>query len=444
VLLAACALGCGQRGDGGAQGAPDGGGAVTLAPQGKVLEAAENEAPRTMGSQAAPHPGAGGGSRAAAPEAGPPQIDVPAGKLVAGSTPGDKGREPSLEPSLLEVELGGFTIDRFLYPSDPARPPLTGVTRSRATELCQQAGGRLCTELEWERACKGPEETPYAGGAAWDPECAKVPASCASGFGALGMGALREWTASDVTPAAGIANADPRAASGPGASNEPRPGSSGDPGPPEGEAPLLRAAAVRGAPANAGGVDHRCARRTAVDPTSSGTDLGFRCCRGAPNAATIPSPQWQQTFRRAEITPAQVAEMLSSVPQLKGLGGEIGYFKEPDDVGVVLSRGDAGAPPPNTTLTTAPLLWNPVPGEEVLVVAGRADKDSFIVAFYRLPGDRYRIASALLLKNERGPVSLGFNGYVRRRLAWATCWDCRGESGNVTYREDNRVVITQK
>jgi len=95
-------------------------------------------------------------------------------------------------------------------------------------------------------------------------------------------------------------------------------------------------------------------------------------------------------------------------------------------------------------LTTSPLLWNPVPGEQIVVLAGRAAKDSFVVAFYRLPGDRYRIASTLVLKDEKGPIALGFNGYVRKRLFWATCWDCRGESGNVTYRDDGRVVITQK
>ncbi|WP_437608650.1 SUMF1/EgtB/PvdO family nonheme iron enzyme [Sorangium sp. So ce834] len=395
-----------KRADGGAPAAP--------APSGKVLEAAENESPA-----ASARPQAG------AVPAGPARVEIPAGKLVAGSTPGDKGRDPALEPALLDVELGGFTIDRYLYPNDPAQPPLTGVTRARASELCEQAGGRLCTELEWERACKGPEGTPYAGGAAWDPACAKAPASCASGFGVLGMGAaLREWTASDVAP---IENLQPKAA------------------------------AVRGATASASSVDHRCARRAAVDPGASGDDIGFRCCHGAPNAASIPSPQWQQTYRRAEIGPQQVAELLASVPQLRDLGGEVTFFKEPDDVKVVLSRGRTrlspsgtpalqpeASPPPNTTLTTSPLLWNPVPGEEVLVVTGKSDDDSFIVAFLKLPGDRYRIASSLLLKGDRGPIALGFNGYVRRRLTWATCWDCRGESGNVTYRDDNRVVITQR
>jgi hypothetical protein len=203
------------------------------------------------------------------------------------------------------------------------------------------------------------------------------------------------------------------------------------------------ATAGRGAKGTAGEVDHRCAHRFAIDPTTTADDLGFRCCHGPPNAATIPAPQWQQTYRKAELTTAQAAEMFASVPQLKDLTG-ITYFKEPDDVNLVLRLGDAGGPPPNTTLTTAPILWNPVPGEEVLVVAGKAQKSSFVVAFYRLPGDRYRIASSFVMKDERGPVVLAYNNYVRRKLTWATCWDCNGESGNVTYREDNRVVITQK
>ncbi len=400
VLLAAC----GKKPPDGAAPSIDGGPAtVAIAPQGKVMEAAENESPTGSGAAA---------RKAAPPALAKERVEIPKGSVTAGSTPGDKGRDPTLEPISLEIELGGFSIDKYLYPNDPTKPPLTGVTRARAAELCKDAGARLCTELEWERACKGPQQTPYAGAATWDAACAKAPASCASGFGVLGLGAaLREWTASDIAP---IENLQPKAAS------------------------------VRGAKADAGGPDHRCAHRAAIEPTASGEDLGFRCCHGAPNAATLPSPGWQQTFRKAELSPAQAAEMFASVPQLEALR-DISYFKEPDDVHLALSRGDAGVSTvPNTSFTTQPLLWSPVPGEEILVVAGKAQKNAFVVAFYRLPGDRYRIASSFILKDEKGPIVLGYNSYIRRKLSWSMCWDCRGESGHVSYREDNRVVITQK
>lgn len=378
----------------------DAGAPLALAPKGKVLQAAENEDGGTSSARTL---------RAAAVQ----RVVIPAGSFEAGSTPGDQGRDPTLEPTNLALELGEFSIDRYLYPNDPAKPAMVGVTRARAAELCQRVEGRLCTELEWERACKGPDKTTYAGGAAWDPECAKAPHTCASGFGVLGLGsALREWTASEVAPI---------------------------------EKTLPKAAAVRGAQGKASGVDHRCAHRNAVDPTASADDLGFRCCYGPPNAAVIASPQWQQTFRRVELTPAQVAEMFASVPQLAKLSDKISFFKEPDDVNVVLTRGDAGVGQvPNTTFTTQPLLWNPVPGEELLIIVGKSQRDSFIVAFHRLPDDRYRIGSSLIMENERGPVVLGFNGYVRRKLAWGIAWDRPAESGHITYRDDNRVVITQK
>lgn len=403
LLTAALLTGCGKNpSEAGQPSAAASGAPVAITPQGKVLQAAENEAPD----------GGPGAKKTAAAAGAKEKVDIPAGGFAAGSTPGDRGRDPTLEPALLQIELGGYSIDKYLYPNDPQKPPVTGVTRTRAAEMCQDAGGRLCTELEWERACKGPEGSAWAGSATWDAACAKAPATCVSGYGALGMGsALREWTASDVAP---IEN-------------------------------VPKAAAVRGAKGDAAGPDHRCAHRAGVDATSSGDDLGFRCCHGAPNAASIPAPQFQQTFRKAEISPAQVADMIASVPELKELSREITYYKEPDDVNLVLSRGDAGVNTvPNTSFTTQPILWSPVAGEEILVVAARAQKSSFIVAFYRLPGDRYRIASSLLLKDERGPIVFGENGYNRKRIPWGLCWDCRGESGFVSYRDDNRVVITQK
>lgn len=407
AILAGAALlvACGTRTEvEGSAPATASGAPVALAPKGKVLEAAENEGPSASGAaRATPAPVLAAGAR----------VDIPAGKLASGSLPGDKGRDPTLEPALGEVELGGYSIDRYLYPNDPAKPALTGVHRSRASELCSQVGGRLCTELEWERACKGPESTTFAGGSAWDPTCARAPDKCASGFGVLGMGAaLREWTASEVAPAEGSQG---------------------------------RGAAVRGARGDSGAADHRCAHRVAVDPAQSGDDIGFRCCYGAPNAASIPAPAFQQTYRKAELSAAQAAEMLATVPQLKDLAHEVTFFKEPDDVQRALARGDAGVHSvPNTSFTTAPLLWSPVPGEEILIIAGRAQKNSFIVAFYRLPGDRYRIGSSFIMKDEKGPIVLGYNSYVRKRISWALCWDCRGESGHISYREDNRVVITQK
>ncbi len=376
-----------------------------------VLEAATEET-ETVASAAAQDRG----SALRADE----RIAVPAGSFQMGSIPGDVGRDPTLEPRLAEVTLEGFSIARLPYPNDPKKTPLTSVSRKKAASLCAEKGGRLCTEVEWERACKGPKMTPYSGSRRFDESCGKAPQTCASGFGVLAMGsAMREWTASDVMPIKRVQR---------------------------------KAAAVRGAPVKAAGVDHRCARRTALSAEVEANDLGFRCCYGKVNATTIPSPSWLATFRAAQMPPSRLETMFAGIERLKPLSKDIKYFREEEAVRTVLRRAklrrsppeDEDADPPHLEMGTAPVLWSPVPGEEILLVTGRAGKDSFIVAFFHLGGERYRVASTLWLKRELGPVVFVKNKFVRRKLNWTTCWKCYGDTGNITYRDDFRVVITQQ
>jgi hypothetical protein len=397
-----------------------------------VLEAAENEDEPSDAAVAQRHEAA----RAAGEK-----VAIAAGSFGLGSVPGDSGRDPTLEPTPKKIELGAFEMDRLPYPNDPQAPPRTGVSRAEASELCSERSGRLCTEVEWERACKGPEEQPYAGGSAWDGACASAPLTCASGFGALAMGAaLRELTASDVGP---IKKILPRGAM-----------------------------ALRGARGDAASVDHRCAHRLAVDPETRAADLGFRCCYGPKNDQTISSPDWVDTFRPIEVGSAELSTMFRSMPKLGLLSEEVKYFREDSAISTVERRGqsarkvkglepvsssEAPTPEPGASeeapelarakLTTAPLLWSPVPGEELLVVTGRSGPHSFVVALHRFVGaegeSRYRVGSALILQDEPGPIVLAYDQDVRRRLHWMGCRGCYGEMGRITYREDNRVVITQ-
>jgi hypothetical protein len=393
LLVAASLAGCGSSGGdapaGSASASPS-----AIAAKGPVVAAAEEAAPTASSSAEA------------APE---PTVPIPAGKLVAGSVPGDLGRDAVLEPAELEVELGAFDVDRLPYPNELGKPPKLGVTRSEAGKLCEARGRRLCTELEWERACKGPEQTPYPGGAGADPRCASEPEKCASGFGVLAMGSLREWTASDVAEVAGL---------------------------------VPRGAAVRGAGKGAADVDRRCAKRASVSPESENDDVGFRCCGGERNAATIAAPEKKPVWQKTKLPAETLAEMLSTVPQLRKLTGPPKYFDEAV-IKDVLTRGKV-EDTPGYTLTTEPLLWRPVPGEEVLLVTVRMGSDTVIVAFHRLPGDRHRLASSFVLKNEPAAAVLAYDTSVDNRLEWSTCWRCPGEGGRITFRDRGRVVITQE
>ena len=117
------------------------------------------------------------------------------------------------EPVVKEITSEGFYIDRFEFPNrlqdkdgKPVRP-VAKVSWNDASEACESLGKRLCTEEEWEKACKGPANWIYSYGDSYDEEmCGRgIDAtyhlgdaeSCVSGYGVMGMsGGPREWTGS--------------------------------------------------------------------------------------------------------------------------------------------------------------------------------------------------------------------------------------------------------
>ena len=335
------------------------------------------------------------------------QVAIPAGTLRSGSTPGDAGRVPELEPKNQEVELGPFSIDRLPYPNDPAQPPLRGRARDDARRLCAERGGRLCTELEWERACKGPKQDLYPSGVMWDPSCTAGAKACASGFDVLGLGTTAgEWVASDVV------------------SDE------------------KRRALVRGAAPSAAATAHRCAARHPTEASTTSQDIGFRCFHGAPNAAAIPETKQGPIFTKTKLSAEELEGMLAADPAGKALAKDIKFFREPDGANTVVSRGPGDKK--GFDFTVAPLLWSPAPGAELLLVAARSgESTSFVAAFHVLPGGKYRLASTFTLYGEPGPVALAYSPDIKPRVHFSTCWGCPGETGKALFRRPETVVIVQ-
>jgi Sulfatase-modifying factor enzyme 1 len=336
------------------------------------------------------------------------RVDIPGGSFSVGSRPGDPGRNPELEPRQSSIELGPFQIDRLAYPNDPKTEPTTNVTREDAKRACAEHGERLCTELEWERACKGPASSSYETGASWDARCEDNPTSCASGFDVLGMGGnLREWVASEV---------------------------------PGKESPAARAL-VRGAAASAPGPEHRCAARHTLDPESKAADLGFRCCKGAPNAAIVPEPKLGETFSHGKITSDRLEKVFQSDPHTAAITN-LKFYREPDAANTVVSRGPGDKK--GFEFTVAPLVWRPVAGAEFLLVSGKSGENSaFVAVLYVLGDDDYAVTASFLMKNEPGPVAFAYSDSIRPRLHWSTCWGCPGETGKILFRPPESVVIFQ-
>jgi hypothetical protein len=218
---------------------------------------------------AAPDAAVDGGPRLEVAEPAPPprpgMVWIPPGVLIAG-TPADKlPRVADEEMAGEQVVMRGFYIDTYPWPNEPGSIPTTNIGRDEARLQCESLGKRLCTELEWERACKGPSNGIYEYGDVYKASIcntgtsrALVPngisAGCLSGFGVHDMhGGVWNWTASRWRR--------------------------------EGAKPELWT--VRGGNGPAGERIGRCANGRALKADTRREDIGFRCCAGEQNSFEV-------------------------------------------------------------------------------------------------------------------------------------------------------------
>jgi formylglycine-generating enzyme len=228
-------------------------GCRSRASTGTTASASVDPPPRASADAAAPRPG---------------MAWIPPGTLKAG-TPLDRApRVADEELPGTEIQMQGFYIDLLPWPNEPNAIPTSNVSRDEAEQLCTSKGKRLCTELEWERACKGPENATYEYGDTYRKEicgtgdaveqAARRPtgehAQCKSAFGAAEMhGSVFEWTSSTWARAS-------------------RDASQG---------------VLRGGNSVAGEVVGRCSNAIARAPSKKSPTMGLRCCAGPKNEAEV-------------------------------------------------------------------------------------------------------------------------------------------------------------
>jgi len=342
-------------------------------------------------------------------------IRIPAGRYHLGSTPGDPGRDPSVEADGVDIEVPAFDIDALPSPNDPAQPIQTGTTRAQAASACSARGRRLCNEIEWERACRGPQEMSFPGGDVWDPaRCGGVgdPGACASGFGTLVMGArFAEWTNDN----------------------------------------LEERAVIRGGPGIGPPAVHRCAARRTAAADQAGLEVSFRCCGGpAPAQLAYPREISRPPFREEPMGLAQLSQIIATIPELARVREGLAIFS-PSAIGEVLNHGrTTAAQHPEVTFTVNPVRWSPVFGEEILAFVATSTVGSFVAALYVLPmldghTPRYRHAASFILAGDRVSMALAYGPATREEVQWSACWNCGGEHGVVHYsREDGRAIAVQR
>ena len=338
-------------------------------------------------------------------------VHIPAGVLLAGSAPGTADRRPSVEADLVEVPMGEVDIDRLPYPGDPSQAPRRVTTRGEAEALCAERGRRLCTELEWERACKGDGATVFPTGESVDvARCAEDPSTCASPSGATDLG-LRsaEWTASD---------AEPRLAR------------------------LERTAVARGGTPEEPRHLHRCGARRAVAPGGD-EPLAFRCCGGEAPSTAYPDVGVRRMFRDLEVDEARAREILAGVPELARFAQTF-HLYDHEDALRALARGGATEADMQWELAPGPFAWSPSPGEEVWVITGSAGDETLIAALYPLQGGRFGHAASFVFEDEAAPIAVLRTRTSRDELLWSACWGCAGESGAIRFDEHAQIVVVQQ
>lgn len=191
-------------------------------------------------------------------------VYIPPGPYVAGRlrSPTTDGFAGSSEPVSEVRETKGFLIDVFEYPDLVGQPPVFDVTFEQAEQRCKEAGKRLCTSDEWERACKGPRSQVYSYGDTFDqdfcgrgletPYASGAMGDCKSGWGVYDMsGSFREWTSTEEKKGRAVVKG-------------------GEKGAPE-----------RGT---------RCAAGTDESVNFADKTLSFRCCRDVDAPPPAPAP----------------------------------------------------------------------------------------------------------------------------------------------------------
>ncbi|MCP4196155.1 MAG: SUMF1/EgtB/PvdO family nonheme iron enzyme [Proteobacteria bacterium] len=346
-------------------------------------------------------------------------VRIPGGTLLAGSPPSDTRRVQFAENDMIPSEMTSFEIDALPFPNDLQHAFLTGVTREEAAAACQNQGKRLCTELEWEWACKSAANFTYPTGYHYNPSsyAEQDRTSPVSQFGVFAMGRMLEWTSSawgkepdqiERTVARGYA-------------------------PDFGETPM------RG---------RRCAKRWRFMPDASDARLGFRCCRGSVNEAecTIEPPRPPHSLYK-RMKPHRFAQIIQSIPQLVAIHDNPHMFSDGDVRTVLARRGND-----RQTLAARgihfhwkPIRWIPRQGMELWVAIGRSNRHAFIVALHETKDNmEYVHASSLILWDQPIPLALAYRDGHRDALFWAPCWNCR-DGGKIAFDDEkNEVIITHK
>ncbi|EYF03478.1 formylglycine-generating enzyme family protein [Chondromyces apiculatus] len=270
------------------------------------------------------------------PEPRPGMAWIPGGVLLAGTAPDRIPRIADEEMAGEQVVMQGFYMDLYPYPNEVGAIPTTAVSLAEGRALCEAQGKRLCSELELERACKGPSNTVYEYGDAYKSAlCGTGQAkslipngyngACVSGFGVYDLhGGVWTWTSS----------AWQRGNAKPGLVTQ------------------------RGGNGLAGDLIGRCAHGRGMRPEAKRADTGVRCCAGEPNTFEVV----------LAVTRGQPLRL--NTPLDEKLAGQLAALATPE---ALATSGSPGVPATEVPFAVERIwVWHPLGNEEILLGGGCA------------------------------------------------------------------------
>jgi len=99
-----------------------------------------------------------------APSDAGPMIYIPAGPVVSGNFEMEFAEQHARkgEPKAEKIpRLDAFYIDKYEFPNQERSVPTVLVDYEKAKMVCAAVGKQLCTQYQWERACRGPNSQLY-------------------------------------------------------------------------------------------------------------------------------------------------------------------------------------------------------------------------------------------------------------------------------------------
>ncbi|MFO0614504.1 MAG: SUMF1/EgtB/PvdO family nonheme iron enzyme [Polyangiaceae bacterium] len=267
---------------------------------------------------------------------------IPPGTLIVGTPLDVSPRVADAEMAGEQLVMTGFYIDIYPWPNEAGALPKANLSRDEAVSLCTSAGKRLCSEIELERACKGPNNTVYPYGNTYKPDAcgtgAKHPIppngyndGCVSHFGVSDLqGSVWTWTSSDWG---------------------------------RGTEGLVT---LRGGNSEHGEIVGRCANGSGAKPDERREDVGLRCCAGAENTFQIMLSVDRGEPLKLRVKDEAMAKtfeaLIHAMPSLaEGLVGSLASSSPPIAV-----------KEPRVFDVERSWTWHPIGNEELLVGGGCA------------------------------------------------------------------------